>query len=57
MKIRATHPYGFRCGQWAELIGVCYIEERPCFIVFFPDVHVYDSWVVYDPSDPYEFKD
>lgn len=53
--IRATHQYGFRSGEWAEVTGIEWQNNRPCFIVRFVD-GVTDSWPVYDPSDPYEFR-
>ena len=56
--IRATHPYGFRSGEWAELVGLNFdhIPLRPCFFVRFPD-GVTDYWPVYDKNEPYEFKE
>jgi hypothetical protein len=52
--IRATHPYGFRSGEWAVLVAVVPTEARDCYLVEFPD-GVTDFWPVHDPSDPYEF--
>ena len=53
--IRATHPDGYRCGQWAKVTGVAMIESRPCYVVEFID-GLADQWPVYDSSDPYEFS-
>lgn len=53
--IRATHHYGFRSGEWANLVGVEWANDRPCYRVVFPDGWT-DSWPVHDPSDPYEFR-
>lgn len=53
--IRATSPYGFRNGQWAEIVGIVWRNDRPCYQVRFVDDFM-DVWVVNDPSDPYEFK-
>lgn len=62
--IRATHPYGFRSGQWAKVTGVRYLpkqsppRERPAravYVVQFVDGFT-DLWPIYDPSDPYEFS-
>jgi len=53
--IRATHPYGFRSGQWAILRCVVPGPERDCYLVEFDD-GVTDFWPVNDPSDPYEFR-
>lgn len=51
--IRTTHPYGFRSGQWARLIGVEWVGYRPCYSVRFSD-GVTDQWVMADPH--YEFR-
>lgn len=56
VEIRATHPAGFRSGQWATVTGLVWSNARPCYEVRFPD-GVTDTWVVYDPSDPYEFRE
>ena len=57
--IRATHVAGFRSGQWATLDGVDVVNRegnpRAVFRVSFVD-GVVDTWPVYDPSDPYEFR-
>lgn len=53
--IRATHPYGFRSGQWAHLVCVVPSEDRDCYLVEFPD-GVTDFWALKDPADPYEFR-
>jgi hypothetical protein len=55
VEIRATHWAGFRSGQWAVVTGVEWANDRPCFAVRFPDGKT-DSWVMVDPSDPYEFR-
>ena len=55
VEIRATHVYGFRSGEWAVITGVEWANERPCYRVRFPDGGT-DSWVIEDPSDPYEFR-
>lgn len=54
--IRATHPAGYRSGQWARIVDVVWTgsPERPCFRVQFIDGR-FDTWPVYDPADPYEF--
>jgi hypothetical protein len=52
--IRTTHPYGFRCGQWAEVLTIAPDPEgRDCYIVRFPDGTT-DYWVVTDPDGGYE---
>jgi hypothetical protein len=55
IEIRATHPYGFRSGQWAWLARVEWFAGRACFFVQFPDLAV-DHWPIQDPADPYEFR-
>lgn len=58
VQIRATHPYGFRSGQWAIVIGVVWSNEhnRPCYKVIFPEDAVVDFWPLQDTSDSYEFR-
>lgn len=53
--IRATHHYGFRCGEWAEILTIAPSSERDCYIIRFAD-GVTDYWPVNDPNDPYEFS-
>ena len=54
--IRATHPYGFRSGEWAEILTIAPDPEgRDCYVVRFSDGFT-DYWPVNDPSDPYEFR-
>ena len=42
-KIRGTHQYSFRSGQWANVIGVCFIVPNPnldsrlAYIAQYPD--------------------
>lgn len=53
--VRQTHPYGFRSGQWAQIVGVDEsVYGRPCFLVVFPDGAT-DGWPCVDPSAGYEF--
>jgi hypothetical protein len=60
--IRATHPSGFRSGEWAQVVA-CHVvhvkatmSARRCWLVVVPDGAT-DSWVCEDPSDRYEFAD
>jgi hypothetical protein len=64
-RIRSTHRYSFRSGEWAELIGDITVpfpasagttEHRRCRVVRFAD-GVCDYWAIKDPSDTYEFAD
>lgn len=55
--IRQTHPYGFRCGQWAILrctVPAASDLGRECYLVEFAD-SVTDFWVTGDPAAGYEF--
>ena len=55
-RIRGTHPYIFRSGEWASLVGVMNDPEtgRPCYAVVFDD-DAADWWPVDDPAAGYEF--
>ena len=58
--IRATHPYAFRCGEWAQLKGLTdlpgYPEgDRTCYLVEFEDGET-DFWPVEDAAAGYEFS-
>lgn len=53
--IRATHPYGYRSGEWALIAGRGQDGPREFYWVRFDDGDT-DVWVVHDPADPYEFK-
>lgn len=57
-RIRGTHPYVFRSGQWATLIGTQDDPEtgRRCYAVRFDD-GMTDWWPVDDKSAGYEFGD
>ena len=53
--IRSVHPYGFRSGQWAEILKTVPLEDgRPSYHIRFAD-GTEDWWVVNDPSDEREF--
>jgi hypothetical protein len=54
VKIRATHPYSYRSGQWAELLTTAPGTDRDCYVVQFPDGAT-DFWVVDDQHAGYEF--
>lgn len=46
--------YGFRTGEWANLVGSAQINKRMCYVVEFPD-KVRDFWVISDSMGQYEF--
>ena len=56
--IRSTHPYAFRSGKWARLVGTTSLPgfpegERRCYSVMFPDGAA-DWWPVDDKAHGYE---
>jgi len=55
-RIRHTHRYGFRTGEWAVAKMIVPARNRDCYLVEFPKDGVTDLWVVNDPCDPYEFE-
>jgi hypothetical protein len=61
--IRCSHPYGYRSGEWAKIVGVELASRgdgwssgvlRPCYKVEFDDKKI-DQWPVNDPDRDYEF--
>lgn len=56
--IRATHPYAFRSGRWAALVGTVDDPETGCrcYSVLFPDGAA-DWWPVDDEAHGYEFRE
>jgi hypothetical protein len=54
VSIRTMHPYGFRSGQWATLLGERVCRNRRCYVVRFGD-GVTDFWPVADKAAMYEF--
>lgn len=57
-RIRGTHPYVFRSGEWAQLVGTQDDPEtgRRNYAVKFPDGAV-DWWPVDDKAAGYEFSE
>jgi hypothetical protein len=53
--IRSTHLFAFRSGEWARLVGVERIGNRPCYLVEFLDGDD-DEWAINDPAAGYEFR-
>lgn len=67
VEIRDNHPYGYRSGEWAQLIGKYTLKRQPvstdaspelreCYVLVFPD-GVSDLWPVNDSGYDYEFRD
>lgn len=54
--IRSLHPYAYRSGEWAQIVGRDSSDGRACYLVVFPDGAT-DRWVVHDPDGDYEFRD
>jgi hypothetical protein len=54
-RIRATHHYAFRSGQWARLVTTVPGPSGDCYLVEFPD-GVTDIWSVEDTGWGYEFS-
>jgi hypothetical protein len=54
--VRHTHPFGFRAGEWAEILGVAMAHGQLCWHVRFEDDGAEDLWVIVDELEPYEFR-
>lgn len=55
-RIRATHPYAYRSGEWAENAMIVTARGQDCYLVSFPDGRT-DLWPVEDPVAGYEFSE
>ena len=61
LRIRGVHPYSFRSGEWATVVGVAkcsdnrFPEGRQCYKVRFDD-GVIDYWLISEISKSYETK-
>jgi hypothetical protein len=56
-QIRTMHRYGFRSGEWADLLTTAPAPDKSdCYVVRFED-GVTDYWVVNDPAGQYEFRE
>jgi hypothetical protein len=57
IQIRTTHRYGFRCGEWAQLVRAVADPEsmREIYMVRFAD-GVIDFWVATDRDGGYEYR-
>ena len=60
MQIRGVHPYCFRSGEWASIVGIVHVTpddeglpERLCWNIGFDD-GVYDHWPM---CEEYEFRE
>jgi hypothetical protein len=52
--VRATHPYAFKSGEWAQIVGETERNGRPCWLLVWSDGAT-DEWVTNDPHAGYEF--
>lgn len=51
------HPYGFRSGEWADLVAYdMRADGRRTWLVSFPD-GITDVWVEDDPQGEYECRE
>lgn len=55
-RIRGTHPYAFRSGNWARLVTTVEIDGRASYLVEFPDGAT-DFWAVDAAEYGYEFSE
>lgn len=61
LRIRGVHPYVFRSGEWATVVGVAkccsesFPDGRQCYKVRFDD-GVIDYWLISEISKDYETK-
>lgn len=57
-QVRTLHPYGFRCGEWADIAAHGQREQdaRPTWLVGFADGAT-DVWVADDAQGEYEFRE
>lgn len=54
-EVRATHPAGFRSGEWARVLTTVESRGRPCWLVEFPD-GAQDWWPIEDADAGYEVR-
>jgi hypothetical protein len=54
--VRQTHPYGFRSGEWGEILTTVDSYDRECYVVRFSDGAL-DWWPVDDGTAGYEFRE
>ena len=56
-EVRQTHRFGYRSGEWAELLSETeHVRGRRCYVVRFSD-GASDFWPVEDPDAGYEFRE
>jgi len=65
MEIRALNPAAYKTGEWAEIIGLDWVEigldtkgdpiHRLCYQVIWPD-GMADAWPITDPAAEYQLR-
>lgn len=60
-QIRSFHPWAYKSGEWATIVGVTEIcvhenQQRGCYQLAWPDGAT-DDWAIEDPVAGYEFRD
>lgn len=53
-EIRSSHPYAYRSGEWALIIGTDY--ECGCYQLKWPNGDT-DDWAIIDPVANYQFRE
>lgn len=53
-RIRGTHPYCFKSGEWGLIIGLERINGRLCWNILWPGGEV-DDWPIEDEAAGYEY--
>ena len=54
--VRSMHPYAYKSGQWAQIVGEVERNGRPCWLIVWPDGKT-DEWVIDDPHAEYELAE
>lgn len=53
--VRARHPYAYRSGEWAQIVGTIERDGERLWLVIWPDGAT-DEWVVNDDVADYELS-
>lgn len=54
--VRAMHPYAYKSGKWAQIVGERERNGRRVWLIVWPDGAT-DEWVVEDDHAQYELTD
>jgi hypothetical protein len=55
-RIKSDHPYAYRSGQWATIVGATQTDDLILWSLLWPDGER-DDWAVDDSAAYYEFSD